>query len=164
MRRAIPLLKMFGRMVAAGIILTAGHWLATKILLASSANGSMPDVLSDVVVTGIIAGILLWIPMALTTLVFFREIERSVFYRFSMVTVSLVVISILWGPVTDYYRESLFSPGRDSWRLIQFALSFAYYVLLIYCSGLAAQAYSREFHARKLTRQNAKANLDHTKR
>ena len=162
MWRMIPLLKMAARMVFAGIALTVAYRVALQATLGSG-GGSLGYPLADVVVTGTLAGLFLAIPIALATLVFFREIKRPLFYQFAMVTVSLIVVAMNWAPVTDYYREALFSPWRDSWRLILFVCSFLYYALLVFACSLAARAYIRDFFACKLARQVRESKLDRTK-
>ncbi len=164
MSRMIPLLKMAARMVFAGIALTAAYRVAMSATLGSSGGVSLGYLLADVVVTGTLAGLFLAIPMTLATLVFFREIKRPHFYRFAMVTVSLIFVAMNWGPVADYYREALMSPWRGGWRLVLFVNTFLYYTLLVFACSIAAQAYTREFQERKLARQEFEAKLDRTKR
>lgn len=162
MWRMIPLLKMAARMVFAGIALTAAYRVAMQATLGSSGSVSLGYLLADVAVTGTLDGLFLAIPMTLATLVFFREIKRPLFYRFAMVTVSLIVVAMLWGPVADYYREELFSPWRGSWQLILFVCSFLYYALLVFACSLAARVYTRDFFACKLARLEREAKPDRT--
>ena len=162
MWRAMPLLKMNARMLLVGVALAAAYWLAAQLMLEYRGNRFLQYFMRDVVAVGTCAGLMLSIPMTLATLVFFREIQRPLFYRFAMVSVSLLAALSIWGPRADL-REVILSPGRDNRWLIVYALSSLFFVLLVFCSGLAARAYSREFHRRKLARQKAKANVDHRK-
>lgn len=152
MWRLLPLMKMTVRMALAGVCLAALHGLALRIAFGSSGAISWRYFLSGAVESGIFAGLVLALPMALATLVFFRDIKRPLFYRFSMMTVSLIVVMQHWGSLASYYHEALMWSGRDSPRLLLFGLALGFYALLVYASSLAAQAYSREFLERKLAR------------
>ena len=160
MWRMIPLLKMVARMVVAGIALSALHGLALRVTLGASGGASPRYFVASAVESGVFAGLILALPMALVTLVCFREIKRPLFYRFSMVTVSLILVMNYWQSLASYYHEALLSPGRDSWRLLLFALALGFYSLLVYASSLAARAYTREFFEQKLARQERELRSD----
>ena len=147
-------------MVLAGIVLSALHGLALRVAFGASGGAPWRYFVAGAVESGIFAGLILALPMALVTLVFFREIRRPLFYRFSMVTVSLILVLSYWQSLASYYHEALMAPGRDSWRLLLFAFALGFYSLLVYASSLAARAYTREFFALKLARQERELRSD----
>ena len=164
MWRMLPLMKMMTRMVGAGIALAALYGVALRVAFGTGAAGSWSYWLRSAIESGAFAGLAVALPMALATLLFFREIKRPLFYRFSMATVSLVVVMHYWQSLAGYYHEELLSPGRDRWTLIMFALGLGFYTLLVYASGLAARAYQLEFSARKLARQERETKVDRISR
>lgn len=151
MRRLIPLAKMTLRIVVVGIVLTAVQRLLLPSLLGLSRAQPLAEFLTDVISSGAMSGLLLALPMALATLVFFREIRRPLFYRSAMVTVALIATLLVeYSASASFYRSALFAPGQDSWRLIWFAVSLIFNALLVYACGLSARAYVREFNGRKI--------------
>ena len=159
MWRAIPLLKLSARMVLAGIVLAAAYGVCMQAMFQYRGSRFLQYFMNDVVFTGAFCGLLLLIPMTLATMVFFPDITRPLFYRFSMVTVSLLAVLSFFGPRLNL-REVLLSPGSDNRWLIMYGLSFTFFLLLVNCSNLASRAYAREFKERKTARQKRKASLD----
>lgn len=163
MWRAIPLLKLNARIVVAGIVLAAVYWLAAQATLDYRGSRFLHYFKSDVFITGIVSGLLLSIPMTLTILVFFRDIRRPLYFRFAMLTVALMAVLSVWGDRADPL-DLLLSPGLHNRWLILYAFSSIFFALLVYCSSLAAQAYAREVHERKLARQKRNVRIDRIKR
>ena len=162
MGRLIPLLKMNARIVVAGIVLAAVYWLAAQVTLEYRGSRWLYYFKSDVIITGIGSGLLISIPMTLTILVFFRDIERPLFFRFAMLTVALMAVLGLWGHRADP-RDLLLSPGPQNRWLIIYAFSSIFFALLVYCSSLAAQAYAREVQEQALARQEREIKIKQTK-
>ncbi len=160
MWRAFPLAKMILYIVVAGIALTAAKRLLLPALLGFDQTQPLAEFINDIVSSGAISGLMLALPMALATLVFFRGIRRPLFYRAAMVTIALIAtILVDYGGSASFYRSTLFSPSQDSWRLIWFAVSLTFSVLLVYACSLSASAYLREFNQRKLARQESAVKI-----
>ena len=95
----------------------------------------------------VFAGLRLAIPMVIVTLLFFREIRRPLFYRWTMVTVALLVTIWHWGWVLENLLQHW--PSFDELTLWSLGLGVVVQVLSVFICHLAAGTYLRA----ALTRQ-----------
>ncbi len=150
MWRTIPLLKMLGRMVFYCIAVNILGYLLHHTVGFRAITSSIPEsilalllyeaeiIAFDTVCISIISGL----AMALVTAICFRQIHRPTFYRFAMLTVSLIFIVSHFGP---YLHEAVL----HFWRVTQGVRAFylvvmLQLVLLAYASQIVAGKYLRD--------------------
>lgn len=97
MSRKKALMKMVARMCAYCTALTAVSYFVFYAVLSPQlfpgvSYGSIPIMLADFAYESAVTGLALGLPMALLTALCFREIRRPTFYRFTMLTSSLIVV------------------------------------------------------------------------
>ena len=152
MWRAIPLLKMVFRMLG----LSIGLFLAAQVVVQAAIGRSylQLDIFTItyvVSVEGAKIALSLAIPMLLVTLVFFRDIRRPTFYRFTMLTIALISTIVIWlGPILEVWRSVLGQVRTIDVHLIIMTIFFA---LLTLMSNSVAGAYIRESRQRQLRHQ-----------
>ena len=149
MWRAIPLLKMVIRMVVYYTALVAVSEVLTQAVVGASSWWSwrMPSTPVDILYQGVAVGLTLALPMALVTIIFFRQIRRPAYYQFTMMTVALITAIALWvGPYLEaLHGIDLFQPWRwHSGFTAAVVISIGSIALAVYSSRIAAGKYVRE--------------------
>lgn len=160
MWRAKPLFLMLLRIMLAGMAIEAA-WMF--ISLAGEPDfgrrASFGEMVLDASLHGGILGLMLAVPMMLTTVLCFRQIRRPLFYRFAMVTVALIVlIESSLRPSASFIQHALFSPESDPWTLKMIAIMLVCQAALVFACSLAAREYVREFQERRLALQKRTAD------
>ncbi len=153
MWRAIPLLKMVIRMVVYCTALVAVSEVLTQAVVVEARSlwslwsWQMPPTPVNILYQGVTVGLALALPMALVTIIFFRQIRRPAYYQFTMMTVALITAIALWaGP----YLEPLHGIHLFQWWLWHsgfmavVVISIGSSVLAVYSSRIAAGKYVRE--------------------
>ncbi len=156
MWRAIPLLKMAIRMVVYCTALVVVSQILTQVVVVGAKSAwswwswrswlwtSTPV---NILYQGVTVGLALALPMALVTIIFFRQIRRPAYYQFTMMTVALIAAIALWvGPALEaLHGIDLFQPWRwHSGFMAPVVISIGSSVLAIYSSRIAAGKYVRE--------------------
>ena len=101
MSRRKALFRMVARMCAVSAALTVASYTVFYGLLmprlfpehaVSSIGILLRSLMVDIAWESAVTGLALGLPMALLTAIFFRQIRRPTFYRFAMLTSSLIVV------------------------------------------------------------------------
>ena len=147
MRRARPLIKMVVLVTATAVVISAISLFLNFVQrypdlpLARIAHYAAVGGITN----GVITGLSLAIPMALVTIIFFREMSRPTFYRWTMVTVALLVFIARWGWYLELMRPLLDSnDDQVVWSAAQLVLTM---VLNILVCHFAAGRYLRDVMA-----------------
>ncbi|MCY3780681.1 MAG: hypothetical protein OXG78_10265 [Chloroflexi bacterium] len=143
MWRLVPLGKMTLRMFFfSAAIFTISHGLIYYLFLDAGQNLSDFFALAlHMARWSVIPALVLALPLPVVTVIFFREIRRPAFYRYTMLTVALVASIAVWSQ--DYVTLG---------QLLRYGDSFAGYAaaiiaanaLAIFVSYLIAGRYLRE--------------------
>lgn len=143
MWRSIPLLKMTLRMFFfSAAIFTILHGLITYLFLAYGQTLFDAFGLAlDTAKWSVIPALVLALPLPIITMLFFREIRRPAFYRFTILTVALIVTIVVWGQ--DYVMLGQFLQSGGSFAGYAAAL-IAANSLAVYVSVPVADRYVRE--------------------
>ncbi len=150
MWRARPILKLAALVIIACIVITIGSGLVSylRILGLTPLVKFVGRVLTVGAHEGLVAGLTLAIPMVLVTVIFFRDITKPNFYRWSMVIVALLVTIAQWGWLLE--RASSLLNGADDYMafaVVQIAIVQA---LQIFACHLAAGTYLRAVVSRRV--------------
>ena len=100
MWRARPILKLTALVMLACVVITVVSGIASYVRYFPTASLELivaRRLTIGSAINGAIFGLRLAIPMALVTIVFFRNVSKPTFYRWTMVTVALLVTIVQWG-------------------------------------------------------------------
>ncbi len=138
MRRARPLIKMVVLVTATAVVISAISLFLNFVQrypdlpLARIAHYAAVGGITN----GVITGLSLAVPMALVTIVFFREISRPTFYRWAMVTVALLVIIARWGWILELMRPLLYSnDDQVIWSAVPLVLTMVLNILVCHIAA-----------------------------
>ena len=145
MWRAIPLLKMVMRMVAGCIALS----VVSQVLIIWTIWGQDWRLMAIVLVMlkGVMEGLILGLPMAVATIIFFRKIRRPLFYRFAMMTVAMIISLEVWTGFTLWHLQNHLQNldlSRMSKWIPVLVIVLVGDMLRVYWSQIAAGKYLRE--------------------
>ena len=144
MRRARPLIGMIWLVT---LLCTALSLVTSLLDYALLVSGSFRPELgihwfTPAFADGIFTGLSLAIPMAVVTIVFFRDIQKPTFYRFAMVSVALLVTIARWGWMLEMTRWVLERQLADvSVSFVIYSLS---HVFTVFSCHFAAGKYLRD--------------------
>ena len=150
MWRMIPLLKMTLRMFFfSAAIFTVLHGLINFLLLSGGEYlYLLPSQIFGKAEWAVKPAFLLTLPLPLVTILFFREIRRPATYRFTMLTVTLIVIIAIFGNhFAALARSYKFSSG--DYYAVRLAVNLVGNSLPVLMSAIVADKYVRETSERK---------------
>ncbi len=143
MWRLIPLLKMTLRMfIFSAAIFTISHGLIYYVFL--DAGQTLTDFFAlalHIARWSVLPALVLALPLPIITALFFREIRRPAFYRYTMLTVALIATIAVWSQ--DFVTLGQLIKYGDSFTGYAAAI-IAANALAIYISYLVAGRYLRE--------------------
>lgn len=159
MSRKQALMKMVARMCVYCAALTALSYFVfyavlSPLLSLGNTYGTIPIMLANYAYESAVTGLALGLPMALLTAVCFREIRRPTFYRFTMLTSSLIVVIL-------FLSEGAFSLSFLPLTWFSFALEYDFRIaalLLVVVTKFGLAAYMSHVVAGKYLR-DIEANL-----
>ncbi len=99
MWRARPILQQTSLVILACVVIRVASGIISYVRYFPTASLEMivaRRITVETIVPGAIFGLRLAIPMALVTIVFFRDVSKPTFYRWTMVTVALLVTIAQW--------------------------------------------------------------------
>ena len=151
MWRMKPLLKMVARMVGYCTALTALSYFLYYGLLAPSLFpglyfGTITGHIVGLAVEGVLTGLGLGLAMLMLTAIFFRQIHRPAFYRFAMMTASLILV-ILYMSANYYLTHLSVALEYRPEIAALFTVVIVKYGLAAYLSHIVAGKYLREIAA-----------------
>ena len=153
MWRVRPIVKLSIFIIVACIIIEIGSNLIlhTKMYYWYSLNETVDHFITTHIIVsafdGAIMGLLLAIPMVLVTVIFFRDISKSFFYRWAMITVALLVSIPKWDRFLGYFHSAVILPYRhDVENVVHYTL---YLLLSIIACNFAAGIYLRAVISRR---------------
>lgn len=143
MWRLRPLLKFASLVIMACIAISIVSGVVSYLRYFPSASLEM--VVARRVITGIASGMIfglyLAIPMAIVTILFFREISKPTLYRWTMVTVALLVTIAQWEEFLARLPWLLnLADGRAAVSILMLAIVP---LLQVFACHVAAGAYMR---------------------
>jgi len=147
MWRVGPLMKLFLRMfcLSAALFAFSGMLFEATFGLDSFSAGEWLSLALVNAVWGVVPALVLALPLPAVTILFFREIRRPAFYRFTMLTVALIATLFVWEDSYILIGDWLSFGGQP-------ALLAAAYIarngLAIFISVYAANSYIRDVSAR----------------
>lgn len=143
MWRLIPLLKMALRMFfLSAAILTISHGLIYYLFLdLGQSLDDFIDLVLHIARWSVMPAIVLALPLPIVTLLFFREIRRPAYYRYAMLTVTLIATLAVWSH--DYVKLGQLIKSGGSFSGYAAAIIIAN-ALAVYVSVLVAGRYARE--------------------
>lgn len=143
MWRLVPLLKMTLRMFFfSAAIFTISHGLIYYFFLDAGQNlRDFLDLALHIAKWSWIPALVLALPLTIITAIFFREIRRPAFYRYTMLTVALIATIAVWGQ--DFVTLGQWIRYGDSVAGHAAAI-IAANALAIYVSYHVAGRYARE--------------------
>ena len=143
MWRVRPIVKLAALVILACVVIKIGSGMLAyvRVLGISSLAKFGERVLAVGAQEGLLAGLYLAIPMVLVTVIFFREISKPTFYRWTMLTVALLATIAQWGWLLE--RAPTLLSGADDHMAFAVAQIAVVLVLQLIACHIAAGVYLR---------------------